>query len=267
MRICICIQACKNDFFLKEAKILTTSYKRTAAYLNLPVKCWYYTGSGNRASYFGDDEILLAGSDSDTSEKTRSLLGTLLYTDFTDFDVLVRTNTCTVVNIEKLYAFIHNKYDKGVAYCGGFVHRWQTGAPELTYPNGNFYILSRQICSVLYSKWQMSEKSVKKLFKIDGDTGINGTMWTGVAEDLLTGFILRENGIQIKRIGAFLNFRRTISENLDMLGPDIYDYIGVYAKTHPTDLNARTAIEPEIIEFLSLMFERHACAEMPADTV
>ena len=262
MKIFVCVQSCKRELFTKSAKFLTSSYRRISTYLNLPLKSYYFTGTGSDMNYINGDEIMLAGSDTDTSEKAYHLFETILYANFMNFNVLVRTNTSTVTNIKKLYEFLcSDEYDRNTAYCGGLVNHWRTDAPDIIYPNGNFYIFSREICTTLFTNWLESRNKVKELYNISDDFGKNDSniQWTGVPEDLLTGFILKENNIPVKRIWNFLNFRDTVSENIDYIGPDIYDYIGIYAKTHLTDLKSRTAIEPGIIEFLSLMFESHAC--------
>lgn len=260
MKIYVLVQACNKEPFLSNAKHIVTSYQRIVRNLSLPIKCYYFTGNETDMTYFNKDNISLAFSDSDTSVKEFALLDSMLNVDYMDFDILVETNASTVLNIVKLYDFICSKYDKNYAYCSGNVKRWVAGYPDLTYPNGNFLMCSKDICKILYDNWEASRDELKELaLPKQTEEFQDNLMWTGVGYDLIVGDIFSKNNIPIKRIGNFLNFRDTVFDNMDYMKPNIYDYIGIYAKTHVDDIRARGITEPAVIEFLSLLFEKHAC--------
>lgn len=260
MKIYVLVQACNKEPFLSNAKHIVTSYQRIVRNLSLPIKCYYFTGNETDMTYFNKDNISLAFSDSETSVKEFSLLHAMLTVDYMDFDILVQTNASTVLNIVKLYDFICNEYDRQYVYCNGIVNRWHTGFKDLAYPNGNFWMCSKNICNILYDNWEKSKEDLLVFSRPNQNEGTqNELMWYGVAEDLVIGNILNENNIPVKRIGNFLSFRDTLFDNMDYMKPNIYDYIGVYAKTHVDDIKSRGIIEPVIIEFLSLLFEKHAC--------
>ena len=254
------MQACNKEPFLSNAKHIVTSYQRIVRNLGLPIRCYYFMGNETDMTYFNKDNISLAFSDSDTSVKEFTLLDSMLNVNYMDFDILVQTNASTVLNIVKLYEFICEKYDKQYVYCSGIVNRWDSNFKDLAYPNGNFWICSKEICNVLYYNWEKSKEELKTvIYSEQNEEPQDESLWCGIAEDLIIGNILDENNIPIKRIKNFLSFRCTPYDNIDYMKPNIYDYVGIYAKTHVDDINSRAVTEPNVIKFLSFLFEKHAC--------
>lgn len=226
--------------------------------MNLPIKCFYITGNGTEFSYFNGNEISLGCDDRECQTKQYNLYQVLLGVDWIDFDVIVQTNASTILNIVELYKFLTIEYQKEYLYCGSIVNWWHVNG-SIDYPNGNLYVYSKDYLRLFFDKWFESIESIKNNYK-DMDIenkNQNELMWTGVSEDFIIGYIMKNNNIEIKRIDNVLNFRSTISDNVDFMKPNIYDYLAIYAKTQMANIEMRQQIEPNIIELFALIFERH----------
>ncbi len=257
MRILIAIQSCGHDPYLKNSIYMVKSYKHIINAYDLPIRCFYFKGNGTENSYFDGDEASIAYNDRMVSLKQFNMMH-LVETAISDFDIIVQTNSSTVLNILNLYKFLTEEYDENYLWCGGIVEHWTY---NVMYPNGHIYIYSKRIFDILYKNWQYYSSEIENKYgiSINSNTNEDELMWDGIAEDFVIGYILSKNHIDMKKIKNILNMRPTLYDNIDYMKPNIYDYMAIYAKTHRTNIKSRQEIEPNIIEFLLLLFERHAC--------
>ena len=247
----ICVSSCKHEPYCSNAKYMVESYNRIARYLNLPIHAFYFFGNETDMNYLNDDNISLAFSDSDIAVKQYMLLQCIVEHHLIYCDIHIQTNSSTVLNIVKLYEYICKNYDDKCVYCNYINYL----SNDRSFPSGYFWMTSKDILQVLYKDWLSSKEALKSFSREKA----NEFMWEGIGEDFIIGDILKINNIPLKRIENFVCFPKTTSENLNYMTPNIYDYIGIYAKTHEENIKARSVTEPDFIEFLTLLFEKHVC--------
>jgi len=227
--------------------------------------------SSNDYSYIIENRIFLPCDDRETSLKFCNLIKNISELDyFPKYDVIVRVNTSTIVNLKALNDFlISNEYDKNKLYCAQIVHDdikmikakdglWYDKDESLChYPNGNLYIFSNEILDKLHKHIFNSYDYLTSTYDFQNDDEDKPWFWKGLSEDFLLGFTLNNHNILYDTIGDFIQIY-----NNNIFGSNLHDkenpldMIALSCKTS-CDYEERLKYEPTFMHLITKIIENY----------
>ncbi len=211
MKICLFVQTSSQEVYSVDTKILLDYYQKIIDKNHLDVRVLSFQGNNDLTSYayFDKNRFFLPADERDTSMVMFELFRNLEFS-FSDYDVIIKTNCSTVLNLSKVCEFCNSeRFRKDIFYCASNVYtriyvKKDLNVPESpentlevnSYPNGNLYIFSKEILHVISNEFFDMHNVIFDEYGANIDSSsAPPQMWYGVAEDLVIGCILKRNDI------------------------------------------------------------------------
>lgn len=268
MRIGIFIQSSNQELFMNNTRALLESYKRTISKLGLDMDVYAFTSGGanfGRTLRHGDT-IYVPCNDKDVSKKTIECMR-YIRRELPKYDVIMKTNNSTVVNIKSIYDFcVSSEYSDGIVYCCDAVRRntlyeEKSGLPFFkggfcSFPKGNFVMFSYSIFETLCDNFDKAFNYLKETFMPYNEDKCGGNAGCGVPEDAVFGYVLHYFGIEYTWLRNYVQ----------MYDDDEFESIGFDCLENPfeltaiscklsNDYKARLLYETKLIELICKFYE------------
>ncbi len=245
MKIGIFVQSSSQEVYAVDTEILLDYYRKVIDKNNLGIDVFSYQGNNDSSSYsfLKENRLFLPADERDTSMVMTELLRNI-ENIFPKYDIIIKTNSSTVLNLKKVYEFCHsNEFKKDVFYCALCVKTrkyikkdlYHQESPESilevdSYPNGNLYMFSKDILHVISSEFSDMHQYLSGAYEDEFphyNEDIN--VWYGVPEDFTIGCVLKRNGISVSELDFILSYEY-ISKMPDAYEKNPYDVFGISCK-------------------------------------
>lgn len=268
MKIGIFIQSSNQELYRKDTEALKEHYKRMAERFGEEFDIYSFTANPDQScnyAYINNGEMLLPCNDREVGSKAYEWIQNTLHV-LPRYDVVVKTNSSTVVNLKWLHWFANSAgFRNDSLYCSHYVENIyqrlkdgtliETTDETRRYPNGNLYIFSHDILDILgrdyLEVYTHLEETTSNCKPEDNPDWI----WYGVAEDFVVGCVLNRNGIRMEIVDNFVQMYQNgiFQQNLRGVG-NLLGASGFSLKTG-NDYGTRLAYEPDLIYTITKFIE------------
>lgn len=266
MKIGLFIQSSFVEPYKENSRILKDYYKNETIKNNLDLEVYDYIGDPNMDPHIDNDTIYLKCNDNEVGEKEWHLIK-FITENLDKYDVIIKTNSTTVLNIKFVYYYIQSKnYEKYTAYGSNFVlfsHYFDIKEKkykpfldkEGIYLNGNLLIVSREVFNIIFKEYKKTEEYFKSFDIIDKDKEVPKHKWKGLAEDIIVGRVLYKNHIKIKIFDNFIQIYENgyFHQNIKNF-KDVKSTVGFQFKIN-TVYEIRVTLEPTLLFLITKFLE------------
>lgn len=207
-KILILILSSTNNFFSNQYHKLKKFYDTVIEENGFNMAVYGYVGGSDNNHIDNDNIIHLNCNDHKTDDKFICVNNIIRDTDgLNDFDVVIKTNTSTVLNLYALNALIQDDRFNLQAIHGpsGFISHYMNAEQSeyIVYPQGYFTMYSPEVMNQILTYWNQAEQYLrdKNLFYVDE----NVAGWWGYGDDTVFGAALKlyafdGHGVELRNI-------------------------------------------------------------------
>lgn len=242
MKILLAILSSNNELYQKTTKTILDAYNEMKNRFKLQCEFDIITVlSGNKTERV-ENIFYVNCNDSDVASKQLAI--TEYINEHEEYDVIIRTNATTVVNLNYADIIARKFLNDDEIYTTSWVWIPDKG---FNYPIGSFMMFNKSLFQKYFSNAQLYNACNDELTRIYKFTASNKLeYWKGVPDDLVLGYMLLKQNAKIKlmRCSSF-----TVGEKHDAISKNLLSFRAKTKDSHAeNDYKDRINIEPLLLK-------------------
>jgi len=247
MKILLAILSSNNELYQKTTKTILDAYDEMKRRFKLQCEFDIMTVLSGDKTERVEDVFYVNCDDSDVASKQLSI--TEYLNEHDEYDVIIRTNSTTVVNLNYADIIARNFLDEDVIYTtrGFVVDLTDYGNRVCHHPYGNFMMFNKSLFQKYFSDTQLYNTCNIELNNIyNFSISDKCEFWKGVPDDFILGYMLSKQNakIELRFCSSFM-----IGDELDTISENLLSF---RAKTKDSytenDYKDRINIEPLLLK-------------------
>lgn len=244
MKILLAILSSNNELYQKTTKTILDAYDEMKNRFKLQCEFDIITVlSGNKTERVGNI-FYVNCNDSDVASKQLAI--TEYINEHEEYDVIIRTNATTVVNLNYADIIARKFLGDNIMYTTTWIWIENGG---FNHPVGSFMMFSKFLFQKYFSNAQLYNTCNDELYKNARFLESNNNKfvyWKGVPDDLILGYMLfKQNAkIELRRCSSF-----QVGDGPDAISKNLLSFRAKTKKSHTeNDYKDRINIEPLLLK-------------------
>lgn len=250
MKILLAILSSSNELYQKTTKTILDAYDEMKSRFKLQCEFDIMTVLSGDKTERVENVFYVNCDDSDVASKQLAI--TEYLNEHDEYDVIIRTNATTVVNLNYADVIARKFLDEDVIYTTMFITYDLTnyGNRVFHHPLGSFMMFSKSLFQKYFSDTQLYNTCKDELIEFAGFLKSDKfEYWKGIPDDLILGYMLSKQNakIELRTCSSFM-----IDDELDMNDMLSENLLSFRAKTKESytekDYKDRINIEPLLLK-------------------
>lgn len=247
MKILLAILSSSNELYQKTTKTILDAYDEMKRRFKLQCEFDIMTVLSGDKTERVDDVFYVNCDDSDVASKQLAI--TEYLNEHDEYDVIIRTNATTVVNLNYADIIARKFLDEDVIYNGGLytVDLTNYGNRVFYYPLGSFMMFSKSLFQKYFSDTQLYNTCNNELNNIyNFSLSDKFEFWKGVPDDFVLGYmLLKQNAkIELRTCSSFM-----IGDELDTISENLLSFRAKTKESYTEkDYKDRISVEPLLLK-------------------